>query len=91
MTVDANKRSVIAKDAMNKCPGLCSVELPTMHTRMKIFPLMANVVIRLSTVKMNHFSGLCSAKASNIVVLFMIGQLGLSSVEKLREEDSRPL
>ena len=91
MTVDANKRSVIAKDAMNKCPGLCSVELPTMHTRMKIFPLMANVVIRLSTVKMNHFSGLCSAKASNIVVLFMIG-LCSASVEKLRaEEDSRPL
>ena len=56
ITVKANKRSVKAKDAIKRCPGLCKDRLHIMHNMMKKLPKIAIRVTRQRTAKINHFS-----------------------------------
>ena len=58
ITVNASNRSVKAKDAIKRWPGLCKDRLHIMHNMMKKLPKIAIRVTRQSTAKMNHFSTL---------------------------------
>ena len=69
ITVKAKMRSAKAREAMNRCPGLCRAALLMMQISMKMFPMTAKDVRKDSKLKTKVLSMLKVSSSSELAEL----------------------